>query len=71
MPCTPEAVDVLRKANVSVAPSMAAGLGGVRDILQPSVLLQVLMSLYQEMHLVGFETVLCFWWLYHIGYAHY
>ncbi|KAK6153608.1 hypothetical protein DH2020_013247 [Rehmannia glutinosa] len=29
MPCTPEAVDVLRKANVLVAPSMAAGLGGV------------------------------------------
>ncbi|KAL2243262.1 NADP-specific glutamate dehydrogenase isoform X1 [Sesamum indicum] len=29
MPCTPEAVDVLRKANVLVAPSMAAGVGGV------------------------------------------
>ncbi|KAL7114089.1 hypothetical protein ACP275_04G098600 [Erythranthe tilingii] len=29
MPCTHEAVDVLRKANVFVAPSMAAGLGGV------------------------------------------
>lgn len=29
MPCTPEAVDVLRKANVIVAPSMAAGVGGV------------------------------------------
>lgn len=29
MPCTPEAVEVLRKANVLVAPSMAAGLGGV------------------------------------------
>ncbi|XP_042020852.1 NADP-specific glutamate dehydrogenase-like [Salvia splendens] len=29
MPCTPEAVDVLRKANVLVAPSMATGVGGV------------------------------------------
>ncbi|XP_010690072.2 uncharacterized protein LOC104903683 isoform X2 [Beta vulgaris subsp. vulgaris] len=29
MPCTPEAVDVLRKANVVVAPAMAAGAGGV------------------------------------------
>ncbi|XP_051135285.1 uncharacterized protein LOC127254293 isoform X2 [Andrographis paniculata] len=29
MPCTPEAIDVLRKANVLVAPSMAAGVGGV------------------------------------------
>ncbi|GAB2250088.1 hypothetical protein Droror1_Dr00013447 [Drosera rotundifolia] len=29
MPCTPEAVDVLRKANVIVAPAMAAGVGGV------------------------------------------
>ncbi|XP_057414809.1 uncharacterized protein LOC130709455 [Lotus japonicus] len=29
MPCTPEAVDVLRKANVLVAPAMAAGAGGV------------------------------------------
>ncbi|PIN11765.1 Glutamate/leucine/phenylalanine/valine dehydrogenase [Handroanthus impetiginosus] len=29
MPCTQEAVDVLRKANVLVAPSMAAGVGGV------------------------------------------
>ncbi|KAL3348380.1 hypothetical protein AABB24_021841 [Solanum stoloniferum] len=29
MPCTAEAVDVLRKANVLVAPSMAAGVGGV------------------------------------------
>ncbi|KAL3528650.1 hypothetical protein ACH5RR_007972 [Cinchona calisaya] len=29
MPCTPEAVDVLRKANVLVAPSIATGVGGV------------------------------------------
>ncbi|KAL3632905.1 hypothetical protein CASFOL_025889 [Castilleja foliolosa] len=29
MPCTPEAADVLRKANILVAPSMAAGVGGV------------------------------------------
>ncbi|KAJ4850042.1 hypothetical protein Tsubulata_037742 [Turnera subulata] len=29
MPCTPEAVDVLRKANVLIAPSVAAGAGGV------------------------------------------
>lgn len=29
MPCTPEAADVLRKANVLIAPSMAAGTGGV------------------------------------------
>lgn len=29
MPCTPEAVDVMRKANVIVAPAMAAGVGGV------------------------------------------
>nr|CAN69269.1 hypothetical protein VITISV_043645 [Vitis vinifera] len=29
MPCTPEAVDVLRKANVLIAPAMAAGAGGV------------------------------------------
>ncbi|XP_010320812.1 uncharacterized protein [Solanum lycopersicum] len=29
MPCTAEAVDVLRKANVLVAPSIAAGVGGV------------------------------------------
>lgn len=29
MPCTPEAVDILRKAHVLVAPSMATGVGGV------------------------------------------
>ncbi|KAI3874192.1 hypothetical protein MKW92_053586 [Papaver armeniacum] len=29
MPCTPQAVDVLRKANVLVAPAKAAGAGGV------------------------------------------
>lgn len=29
MPCTPEAVDVLRKGNVLVAPAIAAGAGGV------------------------------------------
>ncbi|KVH97956.1 Glutamate/phenylalanine/leucine/valine dehydrogenase [Cynara cardunculus var. scolymus] len=29
MPCTPEAVNVLRKANVLIAPSIAAGTGGV------------------------------------------
>lgn len=29
MPCTPEAVDVLKKNNVLVAPSMAAGVAGV------------------------------------------
>lgn len=29
MPCTPEAVDVLRKANVVIAPAMAAGAGGI------------------------------------------
>ncbi|KAG9146819.1 hypothetical protein Leryth_005145 [Lithospermum erythrorhizon] len=29
MPCTPEAIDVLKKANVLVAPSMAAGVAGV------------------------------------------
>lgn len=29
MPCTPEAIDVLRKANVLVAPAIAAGAGGV------------------------------------------
>lgn len=34
MPCTPEAADVLRKANVLIAPSMAAGTGGVYLLLQ-------------------------------------
>ncbi|KAF4362084.1 hypothetical protein F8388_023936 [Cannabis sativa] len=29
MPCTPEAIDCLRKANVLIAPAMAAGAGGV------------------------------------------
>uniref|UniRef100_A0A7C8YQZ3 glutamate dehydrogenase (NADP(+)) n=1 Tax=Opuntia streptacantha TaxID=393608 RepID=A0A7C8YQZ3_OPUST len=29
MPCNPEAVDVLRKANVVIAPAMAAGAGGI------------------------------------------
>lgn len=29
MPCTAEAVDVLRKANVLIAPAIAAGAGGV------------------------------------------
>ncbi|XP_057455265.1 uncharacterized protein LOC130746600 isoform X2 [Lotus japonicus] len=29
MPCTPDAVQVLRKANVLIAPAMAAGAGGV------------------------------------------
>ncbi|KAI4330667.1 hypothetical protein MLD38_028931 [Melastoma candidum] len=28
MPCTPEALDVLRKSNVLIAPAMAAGAGG-------------------------------------------
>ena len=36
MPCTPEAVDVLKKANVLIAPAMAAGSGGVRSSLYPS-----------------------------------
>lgn len=30
MPCTPEAVDILKKANVLMAPAVAAGAGGVR-----------------------------------------
>lgn len=38
MPCTPEAVDVLRKANVLVAPAMAAGAGGVLHLLYLSYL---------------------------------
>lgn len=29
MPCTPQAIDVLRKANVLIAPASAAGAGGV------------------------------------------
>lgn len=29
MPCTAEAADVLKKANVLIAPAMAAGAGGV------------------------------------------
>ncbi|KAF9614062.1 hypothetical protein IFM89_014862 [Coptis chinensis] len=29
MPCTPQAIDVLRKANVVIAPAKAAGAGGV------------------------------------------
>lgn len=33
MPCTPEAVDVMRKANVLIAPAMAAGAGGVRCLV--------------------------------------
>jgi len=33
MPCTTDAVQVLRKANVLVAPAMAAGAGGVRCLL--------------------------------------
>lgn len=33
MPCTREAVDVLRKANVLIAPAMAAGAGGVCSLL--------------------------------------
>ena len=33
MPCTPEALQVLRKASVLVAPAMAAGAGGVRCLL--------------------------------------
>lgn len=32
MPCTPEAVDVMRKSNVLIAPAMAAGAGGVKLI---------------------------------------
>lgn len=35
MPCTPEAADVLRKANVLVAPSIAAGVGGVLHFFSP------------------------------------
>jgi len=30
MPCTPEAVQIFRKASVLIAPAMAAGAGGVR-----------------------------------------
>lgn len=33
MPCNTDAVQVLRKANVLVAPAMAAGAGGVRCLL--------------------------------------
>ncbi|KAL9225594.1 hypothetical protein vseg_001499 [Gypsophila vaccaria] len=29
MPCTPEAAEVIRKANIVIAPAMAAGVGGV------------------------------------------
>ena len=36
MPCTPEAVDALKKANVLIAPAMAAGAGGVRSSLSSS-----------------------------------
>jgi hypothetical protein len=36
MPCTPDAVQVLRKANILVAPAMAAGAGGVRCLLNIS-----------------------------------
>jgi glutamate dehydrogenase (NADP+) len=32
MPCTTDAVQVLRKANVLVAPAMAAGAGGVSEM---------------------------------------
>lgn len=32
MPCTPEAVAVLRKDNVLIAPAIAAGSGGVKLI---------------------------------------
>jgi len=33
MPCTPEAVQILRKASILVAPAMAAGAGGVGFLL--------------------------------------
>lgn len=33
MPCTAEAVDVFRKANVLIAPAIAAGAGGVSFFL--------------------------------------
>ena len=33
MPCTAEAVDVFRKANVLIAPAIAAGAGGVSSSL--------------------------------------
>jgi len=33
MPCTPEAVHILKKASVLIAPAMAAGAGGVGFLL--------------------------------------
>ena len=47
MPCTPEAIDVLRKANVLTAPSVAAGAGGVRprSLNMPTLSLSLSLSL--------------------------
>lgn len=56
MPCTPDAVDVLRKANVLVAPSMAAGVGGVWQLL--------IVSLTAFLHAVDiYDLTLFFGWL--------
>ena len=49
MPCTSEAVDVLRKANVLIAPAIAAGAGGVGCI---SNLLSLMDALHLQ-HYVG------------------
>lgn len=48
MPCTAEAVDILRKANVLVAPSMAAGVGGVGSSVLNYSLLMICISFVEK-----------------------
>ena len=45
MPCTAEAVDVFRKANVLIAPAIAGGAGGVSSLFDSSFINLCLMSL--------------------------
>lgn len=50
MACTPEAVEVLRKSNVLLAPAVAAGAGGVDFHNLHYVYMHTYIYIYYTMH---------------------
>ncbi|THG15026.1 hypothetical protein TEA_013932 [Camellia sinensis var. sinensis] len=62
MPCTPEAVDVLRKANVLIAPAIAAGAGGVGYNTDHLLVIHVLcLQPFYEQYVAAGELELINW----------
>lgn len=56
MPCTAEAVDVFRKANVLIAPAIAAGAGGVSFLTHFTLILQFYLLFYQSLQSLNYNT---------------